>query len=545
MSNVKALCMVGLMTMASLLGVVTTWAQEDVTGSDTIPVEADMWDAITGSETIEIVTEAEAEPAAAPEWTGSLDEAAPAVEGAANVQDPSEPAEGLISIDFRDADIRQVLRIIALKSGVDIVAGTDVEGLVTIKLTDVPWDQAMDIILRTYGFTYERRGKVIRVMTIDALDQEALVTEVYTLNYAKADEVPDVIGDMLSDRGRIKYDDRTNTIIVSDVPSNLTSIGTVIKRLDRRTPQVLVATKVIETRLEKDENLGIDWSDSLSLATSPTALPTTFPFSKGTSLGYFSRFIPFDTSPANPLATSLPTDLVNSSANPQNLAGVGLHTPGTIGIGTLTGPAFAWTLNMLKSRTETRILNNPSITVLNNKSASIHIGEEYPIPNFSLDPQTGNTTISGYDTKAIGTVLNVTPHVNQSREIVVELKPEIITVGTDVTFDTGQGQSISLPRFTTQTAETQVRVKSGETIAIGGLVQKSESYVETKVPFLGEIPLIGWLFKNSRWSGAGADPVMRDLLIFVTVTIMDDDYDEEHTLAAMREDAGSLYDRYE
>ena len=139
---------------------------------------------------------------------------------ALSVGAPATP-DGLISVDFKDADIRQVLRIIALKSGVDIVAGPDVEGLVTIKLTGVPWQEALDIILRTYSLTYERKENIIRVMTLEAVEQEALSNQVYPLNYAKAKEVADIIKEMLSDRGKVKFDERTNTVIVTDLPSNL------------------------------------------------------------------------------------------------------------------------------------------------------------------------------------------------------------------------------------------------------------------------------------------------------------------------------------
>ncbi|MCI0561608.1 MAG: secretin and TonB N-terminal domain-containing protein, partial [Nitrososphaera sp.] len=180
---------------------------------------------------------------------------------------------GTISIDFKDADIRQVLRVISMKSGVDIVAGNDVEGLVTIKLTEVPWEQALDIILRTYGFTYEKKGNIVRVTTIEALEQEALATQVFPLDYAKAKEVPDVIKEMLSDRGRVKFDERTNTVIVTDIPTTLFQIATVIKRLDQRTPQVLIESRIVETKLEEDENLGIDWTDLYSLTQSQNAYP--------------------------------------------------------------------------------------------------------------------------------------------------------------------------------------------------------------------------------------------------------------------------------
>ena len=419
---------------------------------------------------------------------------------------PSAP--GTVSVDFKDADIRQVLRIISLKSGVDIVAGPDVEGLVTIKLTDVPWEQALGIILRTYGFTYERQGNIARVMTLEALEQEALSTRVFPLAYAKAKEVPDVIKEMLSDRGKVKFDDRTNTVIVTDIPTTLFQIAEVIERLDQRTPQVAVATKIVETKLEKNERLGIDWADSVGISHGTgSTFESSFPFPKDSSLGWFGdKFL----------------------AAPKQEA-----TPSAVTFATLTGPDFDWTIHMLKSRTDTRIISNPSLAVLNNQEAKIHIGEEYPVPSYSLDQTTGNVTIGGYTSKQTGTVLTVTPHVNASNEIVVDLKPEIITVGDAVTYQISGTDAISFPRFTSQNAKTQVRVQNGETIAIGGLVKETKATKEEKVPFLGDIPVVGLLFKHTRWYGAGeSEPIQQDVLIFLTVKLLDEPSAPAQTVAA-------------
>ncbi|MDP3723354.1 MAG: secretin N-terminal domain-containing protein [Candidatus Omnitrophota bacterium] len=433
-------------------------------------------------------------------------------------------ASGLVSVDFKDADIRQVLRILSLKSGVDIVAGSDVEGLVTIKLTDVPWEQALDIVLRTYGFAYERKGKIIRVMSTAALEQEALSTEVFPLGYAKAKEVPEVVKEMLSDRGKVKFDERTNTVIVTDIPTSLFQIKAIIERLDQRTPQVSIEAKVVETKLTKDESLGVDWSDSITFTVSPATAPTTFPFRGGAELGAVgSSLIP------RPGAFS-PTG--GASLTKGRIP----ETGGQFTFGTLTSSSLATILNFLESRTDTHIVSNPNILVLNNQEAKIHIGEEYPVPQYSLDPSTGRTSISGYTPKLTGTVLTVTPHVNPNLEIVVDLKPEIIAVGTEVTYSLGTSSgSVSFPRFTTQTAQTQVRIQNGQTIALGGLVKTNDTKVVTKVPVLGDIPILGLLFKNTRWYSGGSDPVRQDLLIFLTVRLMEEGTGFQQAVAAAQE----------
>ena len=439
-------------------------------------------------------------PAASPETTAAATAASAS---------PAEPT-GLVSVDFKDADIRQVLRIISLKSGVDIVAGTDVEGLVTIKLTNVPWEEALDIILRTYGFTYERKANIVRVMTVEALEQEALATKVFPLDYAKAKDVPDIIKEILSDRGRVKFDERTNTIIVTDIPTSLFQIGQVIKRLDQRTPQVLIETRIVETKLEKDEHLGIRWSDSFALSQTQTSFPSTFPFEAEGTLGWFGQHF-----------VSTPQSRAAASTSP--LTAAPTTTLGSIGVGTLSSAALSMTLNALKQRTDTKIVSNPTLAVLDNQQAKIHIGEEFPVPNFSVDPSTGNTTVSGFQTKTVGTVLTVTPHVNPSEEIVVDLQPEIIAVGSNATFNVGGSSTVSLPRFSTQTVKTQVRIQDRQTIAIGGLVKDTVVTQVNKVPILGDIPIIGLLFKNTHAFGGSGNPTLKqDLLIFLTVTLTKD-----------------------
>ena len=157
---------------------------------------------------------------------------------------------GNVTLDFKDADITNVLRILSYKSGVNIVAGKDVAGPVTIRLTDVPWDKALDVILRTYGYMYEREGNIIRVTTTENLEMEELVTEVFSLNYANAAEVPDAIEEMLSDRGSVKHDARANLIIVTDIAPNIYKIRQVVAKLDMRTQQVNIEAKISEIGYE-------------------------------------------------------------------------------------------------------------------------------------------------------------------------------------------------------------------------------------------------------------------------------------------------------
>ena len=197
--------------------------------------------------------------------------------------DVTGTSAGNVTLDFKDADITNVLRILSYKSGINIVAGKDVSGPVTIRLTDVPWQKALDVILRTYGYTYEREGNIIRVTTTENLEKEELITEVFSLNYASAKDVPLAIEEMLSDRGSVKYDERANLVIVTDIATNVYKIRQVIDKLDGRTQQVNIEAKIIETTLDKDDKIGINWTTQISA--SGSSRPITAPFHRGTTRG--------------------------------------------------------------------------------------------------------------------------------------------------------------------------------------------------------------------------------------------------------------------
>ncbi|MFX0211383.1 MAG: secretin N-terminal domain-containing protein [Candidatus Hodarchaeota archaeon] len=198
-----------------------------------------------------------------------------------NLPLPPQMKEGHITVDFKDANIHDVLKIISYKSGVNIVAGKDVTGTVTIRLVDVPWERTLDVILKNNGFVYEREEGIIRVTTVENLSKEELSTQVFILNYAKAEEVSESVKEILSERGKIKFDDRTNQVVVTDVPSNLYKISKVIEKLDKKTAQIAIEARLIETVLDDDERLGIDWGlgNTTTPVISGSSRPTVAPFS--------------------------------------------------------------------------------------------------------------------------------------------------------------------------------------------------------------------------------------------------------------------------
>jgi len=421
---------------------------------------------------------------------------------AAVAQSNLSPAAGLVSLDFQDADIRNVLKVLAFKSGVNIVAAPDVTGVVNIELKDVPWQKALDVILSTYGYGFDRKENIITVMTVENLKkyrenylsleaQEPLVSKTYVLNFAKAVDAMKVIDKLISKRGFINFDARTNAIIVRDLESNLELISGVVKSIDTVTPQVMIETKIVETDLSDTENLGVDWV--LQAIISGSQRPTTFPFtqSRHTIAGYgdTGSFIPSSTSfatAAAPTATAFTYGTINASQ-------------------------LAATLQILSTRATTKILSNPRIVTLDNQKAKINIGLQYPEAIYSFNASTGQQQVTGFTTLPIGVNFEVTPHVNNAGLITLDLHPQISALKATITVNNNQ-----LPETTNQEAETNVMVEDGKTLVIGGLITDQTNVTKVKIPLLGDIPWLGdLLFKSTNTVRTKSE-----VLIFLTPHII-------------------------
>lgn len=456
--------------------------------------------------------------------SGAAEEpAAPVEEETASVE---VTAPGNVTVDFKDADIHNVLRILSFKSGVNIVAGKDVSGTVTIRLVDVPWEKALDVILKTYGYAYDRQENVIRVATVENLNREELSTEVFVLNYTRAADVEKSVTEMLSERGKVRSDTRSNMLIVTDMPTSIQNVRTVISRLDQATPQVLIEAKVIELSLGTVDKLGINWNISASLrgAKRPTSIP--WPAVQRTGL---SSIYPYGRS------SQVNTDLDTNEQQivedfPKGKGGAGLDSiqptfpvadKSDFTFGSIDFTEFRVLVDAILNRTDAKVLSEPHVTVLNNQEAKILVGEIIAIPTFERNPSTGRMEITGYQDRDLGVRLVVVPQVNNENEIVVTVHPEITALlGYDELTE-----EIRAPRFSTREAVTNVRIKSGQTIAIGGLIKEDFTDVQSKVPLLGDLPFVDRLFGYS-----GKTMTRTDLLFFMTVTVIKDAVPTGHKL---------------
>ncbi len=403
-------------------------------------------------------------------------------------EEPPTTAPGNVSLDFREADIRNVLQILALKSGVNIVASPEVTGVISIQLKDVPWQQALDVILQTAGYAYSKKGNIIMVTTVEKLKklredaiqlaaQEPLETKTFTLNFGKASEIIQSIEKMKSERGHIDFDARTNTLIVTDVSQNTQLIEGVISTLDTTTPQVLIEAKIVETTLNDTENLGIDWTAQGSV--SGAARPITWPFTTATS----NKFV----------QDNFPAAAATEFA-----------------FGTLDFSQLQVVFEMLRSRSDTNILSSPHIVTLDNKPAQIVVGSQYPIPSYTYNEDQAKLQISGWEYKDIGIIFDVTPHVNKAGFVTLEVEPKITAILGFVTVE-----NTSLPQLSNESSKTSVMIKDGETLVIGGLLKDQDTDTRKKVPILGDIPILGLAFHKKEKT-----VVKTDLLIFITPHII-------------------------
>lgn len=446
------------------------------------------------------------------------------------VEEPA-PAEesvrvdpGNVTVNFKGADIRTVLAYIAEVSGIDIVPAPDVKGPVDLKLTNKPWKVALDIIVRNYGFAYEREGDIIRVVTIDKLKQEELATQAFNLNYGKAKDVVTSIKDIVSERGKVMYDERTNIVLVTDIPTNIYKIGQVIEKLDKRTGQVLIEARVIETVLNDDEKLGIDWNVKFSV--SGAKRPTTIPFeqfkvpfaTKKEGNPYFPQVQ--TAAPDVTGSTTTTATVTETSDFPSTAAGVfgfPFVDKDQFTFGTLDFSQFTAVLEFIKSRSNTNVVSNPRIATLNNSPASIMVGQTLNLPTYERNSTTGKMEITGYQSKDLGIKLKVTPHINEKGEIVVELVPEISDLLRYDTLDAASG--VVAPVFASRQANTQVMIRDGDTIFIGGLIKENDIKTTRKMPFLGDmlgdVPYLGLLFTKKETTKQKTE-----LIFFITVNLI-------------------------
>ena len=382
-----------------------------------------------------------------------------------------------ISLDVQGAEVETVLRSIAEFSGKNIVASKEVKGSVTLRLRNVPWRHALDIVLRTQSLGSVERGQTIVISNLETLRKEELerrtaeraqeellplYTRIVPVSYANSEEMAKSVEKTLTKRGHIEVDKRTNSLLVTDIEERLETAESMIRSLDTRTPQVEIVARLVDVDHATSRSLGIEWT-------------------------------------ANNLDIGESGSRQNITVTPGNVP----QPAGTLRFGTVKGfGSIDATLTALETQNKANIISNPRITTVNNREASVVVGQQIPliVQDFAGNAVTQLTTI--------GIKLNVTPHINVGNKITMDVHPEVSDLSSQATV---QGGII----INTTMADTRVMVDDGQTAVIGGLIRSNESVTQRGVPVLMDIPLVGMLFKSNT-----TVKQKRELLIFLTPKIL-------------------------
>jgi type IV pilus assembly protein PilQ len=405
-------------------------------------------------------------------------------------------APDTVVIDYNEADLQNVIRTLATKAGVNLIVGDEVTGKVTVHLENVGYEDALRMVVESKGFAYVKDKNVARVKTKESLEAEPVEVQTYTLNYAKAEDVRKTLEPVLTRQGKVQVDTRSNTLVLSDTPSNLTKLMPLLEKLDTQTPQVMIEAKFVETTKNPKKDLGINWGNTL-----------------------VNHEVSAGGSAISDDPTKGPKVIVDSANKPISgfqwvkSAGGSAITPWTAGVALLDAGRASLVFSFLSQDSDSELLANPRVVTTDNGKAKLAIATQYPIPTFTYSESKGAYTVSGFEYKDIGIVLNVTPRINKNDFVTLEVAPEAGSQNGAANF-----QGINIPIIDNRTASTTVLIKSGNTLAIGGLMRQDNSAFYTKVPVLGDIPGVGAMFRSKSLS-----KTKRDLLIFLTPTIVNPD----------------------
>ncbi|MEQ9317608.1 MAG: type IV pilus secretin PilQ [Polyangiaceae bacterium] len=420
-----------------------------------------------------------------------------------------------IDVDLKDADIHNVLRILADAGRVNIVAADNVDGTVTIRLKNVPWDQALDTILQAKKLGMVRRGNIIRVAQMADLNKERelalerrkselqlapIETRLIPISYANAGDLQQRAKEMLSPRGSIAVDERTNVLIARDVGGNLPQIEELSRALDTQTPQVLIEARIVEATSRFQRDVGIQWGGDVSLGpASGTETGLAFPSSIGIVGGGSDQQTP--TAGLSPVANQVPNP--NFAVNLP--ATVGTGQGGALGLtfGSIDNTVnLAVRLSAAEATGMLRIVSSPRILTLDNHEARINQGTLIPFSQVSAQ---GVQTVF----QEAKLQLLVVPHVTADGSVSMHVK-----INRDEP-DFNQTSARGDPTILKREAETDLLVRDGHTAVIGGIYTRNTGRNLDQIPLLGDIPILGVLFQRRRSSDSRSE-----LVIFLTPRIV-------------------------
>lgn len=412
-----------------------------------------------------------------------------------------------VSFEFKDIDIHNLLRIIAEISKKNIVVADDVGGRITVRLRNVPWDQALELVLRSKSLGKEEFGNIIRVAPLATLEAEAtakaarakaridsapLSVALVPVNYATAGDMSSRVREVLSARGNVTVDTRTNTLIVRDLPENIAKVRSLVTSLDLQTPQVLIESRIVEASTSFRREVGIQWGGQ-TIMSGATGNPTGLVFPSSVAVTGGAEQGGGIGMPANSnYAVSLPV-------------GAGAGSGGALGLafGSAGGAVqLNLRLSALEAQGAVKTISAPKVTTLDNETARISQGVSIPFSQVSA---------AGANTQFVEARLSleVTPHITQDGSVLMRINAQNNQPDPANTGANGQ------PGISRKEANTNVLVKDGETTVIGGIYVRAGSTNTSGLPILSKIPVLGFFFRNNREL-----ETKNELLIFITPRIL-------------------------
>jgi len=388
-----------------------------------------------------------------------------------------------ITLNLKNADVTDVFRLLAEQNNLNIVVSPTVNGTISLRLSNVLLEEAFAVILDAAGARIEKSQNIFHIYALGELQRieeikEEMITEIFSLNFIDTSALQGVIEEFLSADGKTRTFNRARKsyssgkppmLIVVDYPQNIETIRKLIEKLDVETPQVLIDAKIVETSKDTQDVLGTEWNLQGAFSGSPVSMDTVY------------------------------------------------STSGEISYGVLSFDGISGLWQRISEDKANNVLSDARLMTLDNETARIHVGETIPVGVNSLAASAGGSVAvgtTGVEEWDVGVSVNVTPHVLDSNVIMMHVMPEVSNVKEFSSLG-GTGAS-DAPITTERTVDTNIMIRSGETIVIGGLVQDSDTERKTKVPVLGELPVVGSLFRKKELV-----KTKTNLIIFITARLME------------------------
>ncbi len=447
------------------------------------------------------------------------------VEGAADANGlptvpPANPSASRVS-EFSGEEANLVLRSLARQAQINVVVSPQIVGPITLRVEGQTPREVIDVICQANGYVIDELKGVFYIKTQAERSKEPTESQQYTFSYANAEKMVALLQSQLSSPTIPQFDTRTNTIFYRETKPNIPKIAAFLKGIDTPTQQVMIEARLVEVNANPKQSYGINWGGVVGGSTAPQ----TFRYGGSISNGVPQPDAALVKTPNGLGTNSLGSGgidsktgkgFVNDFITKGGLGELGKALAGQFAI--LSLPQMSATLRLLNEDTDAEFLANPRVVAANNEKATIKIIRTQPVPQLNFNEQTAQAVFGGFQDKEYGNTLIVTPNINKDNFVSLAVQPEISNKVGDATFVFG-GATVASPIIDKRTFDSHVLVKSGDTLAIGGLLQDEVAKSRTKVPILGDIPLFGYLFQEKL-----STRTKRNLLVFVTPTIIKQGY---------------------